>query len=163
MSKADREGSIAMIVENRRLVPADAWAQDELEKLPNGARFNVYVTLAVSDPDDAHGRLLAKYMAGMNELFDYLPNTGAGTQYPTMRKLRKTILEDLGFCTTHPRVDGSVKKEAVSMARDSMPYDELQVCFELTRAYALVLTERITGQRFDPWERYEREHPRPTP
>jgi hypothetical protein len=162
MSKADREAPIAVIVENRRLVPADAWAQDELAKLPQGVRLNAYLTIAKSDPDDAHGQLLKKYMAGINELFHYLPNTGPGTPYPTANHLRKRILIDLGFCETWPTIRGELRKEAHSMARDKMSYEDLQVCFELTRSYCLIMTERIAGERFDPWERWELEHPKVT-
>lgn len=160
MSKADRDAPILVEVRKGALVPAERWAAEELAELPEGARFNAYLTIASSDQDDAHGLLLKKYMAGINELYDFLPVTGPGTQYPTRNKLRKEILKALGFCETWPQIDGSVRKEAHSMSRDKMSYADLQVCFELTRAYCLVLTEQLTGERFDPWKRWEDEHPK---
>lgn len=157
MTKA-REAPIHVEVRDGHLVPSDAWAAEEVAKLPRGARFNCYLTLATADPDDEHGRLLSRYMTGIGELFDWLPNTGPGTAYPTANHLRKMILCELGFCHTHPQRDGSVRKEAQSMARDKMDFAELQVCFEMTRAYVGAYTEAVAGSRFEPWERYENEH-----
>lgn len=161
MSKADREAPITVIIENGRLVPADVYAQDDILALPNGARFNAYLTIAKSSDDDIHGQLLKKYMAGINELFHWLPNTGAGTDFPTPNHLRRHFLKTLGFCEVWPQRDGSERREAHSMARDKMSFADLQVCFELTRAYVLAYTEAVGHERFDPWEAYELAHPTP--
>lgn len=154
-----KEAPIAVEIRGGRIMPADAWAEEEIAKMPNGTRFNAYFTLAKSDVDDQHGRMLTRYMTGMSELFDYLPNTGPGTDYPTANHLRRMILCELGFCVTHPQRDGSVKKEAQSMARDKMDFEELSVCFEMTRTYVGAYTEAVTGNRFEPWEKWEIEHP----
>lgn len=161
MTKADREAPIAVMAVQGRLVPADVWAQEELLKLPAGTRFNAYLTIAKSDPDDLHGQLLKKYMAGITELFHWLPNTGAGTDYPTANHLRRKILVELGFCDTWPQRDGSIRKEAHSMSRDHMSFEDLQVCFELTRAYSLVLTKHLGGESYDAWLAWELAHPKP--
>ena len=153
-----KEAPIAVEIRGGRIMPADAWAEEEIAKMPNGTRFNAYFTLAKSDVDDQHGRMLTRYMTGMSELFDYLPNTGPGTDYPTANHLRRMILCEIGFCVTHPQRDGSVKKEAQSMARDKMDFDELQVCFEMTRTYVGAYTEAVTGERWEPWEEWEKEH-----
>lgn len=161
MSKADREAPIAVTVENGRLVPADVWAQDEIEKLPRGARFNAYLTLAKSDVDDAHGQLLKKYMVGVNELFQRLPYTGPGTDFPTATHLRRHFLKELGFCEVWPQRDGTERREAHSMSRDKMSYEDLQVCFELTRTLVLGITRHVWGESYDPWLEYELLHPKP--
>lgn len=168
MTKADREAPIA--VEKRRarageigLFPVERWAEDELAAMPEGVRLNAFLTIAKSDPGDQHGQLLKKYMAGINELYDYLPVTGPGTDFPTATKLRREILKHLGFCEVWPQRDGSERREAHSMSRDAMSFEDLQTCFELTRTYCLELTERLTGTRFDPWKRYEDEHPKKVP
>jgi len=158
MSKS-KEAPIAVEVRSGALIPADAWAAEEIEKLPRGTRFHCYLTIAKSAVDDEHGRLLSRYMTGMQEVFDYLPNTGPGTEYPTANHLRRMILCELGFCITHPQRDGSVKKEAQSMARDKMDFAELQVCFEMTRTYVGAYTEAVTGKRYEPWQEWEDAHP----
>jgi hypothetical protein len=159
LSKANREAPIAVTVENGRLVPADAWAAEEIAKLPRGARFNAYLTLAKSAVDDEHGRLLQRYMAGIAELYDWLPNTGPGTEFPTATQLRREILKQIGFCETWPQRDGSIRKEAMSMSRDKMSFADLQICFELSRHYVGAWTEALTGERYEPWERWELDHP----
>lgn len=159
MSTKTKEAPIAVEVRNGALAPADAFAQEEIDKLPRGARFHAYLTLAKSAVDDEHGRLLTRYMAGIGELFDWLPNTGPGTEFPTATHLRKYILKELGFCEVWPQVDGSQRREAHSMSRDKMSFADLTVCMELTRAYVGAYTEAVAGERFEPWERYEQEHP----
>ena len=56
-----KEAPIAVEVQDvagrRVMVPADAWAQEELAALPRGVRFHVYITIAKSAVDDEHGRL----------------------------------------------------------------------------------------------------------
>lgn len=158
MSKT-REAPIALEVRGGRLMPADAWAEEEIAKLPNGMRFNCYLTIAKSAVDDEHGRLLTRYMAGIGELFDWMPNTGPGTDFPTATHLRREILKQIGFCETWPQRDGSIRKEAHSMAREKMSFEDLKICFELTRLYVGAWTEHLTGERFDPWQRWEDEHP----
>jgi hypothetical protein len=154
-----REAPIAVVVENGRLVPADAWAQDDIQKLPHGARFHAYLTLAVSDVDDEHGRLLTKYMAGIGDLYEWLPITGPGTDFPTATHVRKEILKQISFCEIHPRIDGTEKREPLSMSRDKMTFEDLQICFELTRLYVLAWTEHLTGKAYDPWKEWEDAHP----
>lgn len=161
MSKADREAPIAVMVENGSLRPCDAWSVDELDKLPRGVRFNAYLEIAKSSVDDVHGQLLKKYMVGIDELHHWLPNTGAGTQFPTPNHLRRHILKELSFCDIWPQRDGSERREAHSMAREKMSYEDLQTCFELTRAYVLVYTEAVAGEAYDPWLAYEIAHPKP--
>lgn len=143
----------------RGFFPADAWAAEELDKMPRNTRFHVYVTLAKSTTDDEHGRMLTRYMTGIGELYDWLPNTGPGTEFPTATQLRHDILRNIGFCTTWPQRDGSVKKDPLSMQRDKMSFEDLQICFELTRAYVGAYTEAVAGERFEPWEKWEQDHP----
>lgn len=154
-----KEAPIAVEVQNGHLVPADAWAQEEIQRLPRGTRFHCYLTIAKSAVDDEHGRLLTRYMVGIGELFDWMPNTGPGTEFPTATQLRHHILREIGFCTTWPQRNGSVKKEPLSMQRDRMLFEDLQVCLELTREYVGRWTEELTGERMEPWERWENEHP----
>lgn len=159
MSTKHKEAPVAVMVEGGHLVPADAFAQEEIEKLPRGARFHAYLTLAKAAVDDEHGRLLIKYMAGIRDLYDWLPCTGPGTEYPTPNHVRHEILKQINFCTLHPQRDGTVRKEPLSMARDALSFEDLQVCMELSRLYAAAWTEHLTGTRYEPWEEYEKAHP----
>ena len=163
MSTKTKESPIAVVVQDingrRGFFPADAWAAEELDRLPRDTRFHCYLTLAKSAVDDEHGRLLTRYMTGIGELFDWLPNTGPGTPFPTATHVRKHILNEINFCELHPQRDGTVRKIPLSMQRDKMEFADLQVCFELTREYVGRWTEELTGERFEPWERYENEHP----
>jgi hypothetical protein len=45
------------------------------------------------------------------------------------------------------------------MARDKMSFSDLQICFELSRLYVGAWTEALTGERYEPWEEYEKAHP----
>ena len=157
-----KEAPIAVEVQDvagrRVMVPADAWAQEELAALPRGVRFHVYITIAKSAVDDEHGRMLTRYMMGISELYDWLPNTGPGTEFPTATHLRRFILIELGFCETWPQRDGTVRRQAHSMARDHMSFEDLSACLEMTRTYVLAYTEAVTGTAFEPWKRWEDEH-----
>lgn len=164
MSKANKEAPITVEVfelpnGRRGLFPVDAWSQDDLAKLPRRTQFHAYLTIAKSLVDDEHGRMLTRYMTGIGELYDYLPNTGPGTEMPTATHVRHHILREINFCTLHPRRDGSVGKEPWSMSRDRMSFEDLQICFELTREYVGRWTEELTRERFEPWEKWELEHP----
>lgn len=157
-----REAPIAVLMEGGRLVPADAIAQEAIERLPRGTRFHAYLEVAKSTVDDEHGRLLSRYMTGIGELYDWLPNTGPGTEFPTAKQLRTHILKEIGFCELHPFRDPALepRKEALSMQRDKMSFEDLQICFELTRLYVGAWTEALTGERFEPWEKWEQENPK---
>ena len=167
MAAKSKEAPIAVEVQDvagrRVMVPADAWAQEDMAALPRGVRFHVYITIAKSAVDDEHGRMLTRYMTGISELYDWLPNTGPGTDFPTANHVRKYILREIGFCEQHPQRDGTVKRTALSMQRDKMEFADLQICFELTREYVGRWTEELTGERFEPWEKWELEHPPGTP
>lgn len=163
MSKANKEAPIAVEVRSfgnvDAFVPCDAWAAEELSKLPKGVRFHGYFTIAKSSVDDEHGRLLTRYMAGIGELYDWLPNTGPGTDFPTATHVRHEILKQISFCVMHPQKDGTIKREPWSMARDKMSFEDLKICFELTRMYVGAWTEALTGARYEPWQKWEDDHP----
>jgi hypothetical protein len=159
---AKREAPIAVEVRDGRLCGADPWAEDQIAKLPRGVRFNATLEVAVSRPDDEHGGLLNLYMAGISVLFDHLPITGPGTDYPTPTHLRRHILCEIGFCERIPQRDGTERRIADSMARDKMAFDDLQFCYELSQLYVLRMTEHYIGQPFDPWQLWKDQHPTPT-
>ena len=137
---------------NVRIAPIDQLADEQMRALPRGVRLDVTVKVSKQGPESEHAAMLRRYMAGINLLFDAAVS-GPGTEWPTPTHLRRTILKDLGFKLTYPRADGSVREEAQSMAIDRMPFDELKVCFELSRQYA------VDRWGFDPWKTWEELHP----
>lgn len=138
--------SVTVLVVDGKLVPADQWAQERLAALPLKRRLEA--TFDLTEPVDD---LRAKYMAGMNELFENIDGTGPGKRWPTMKTLRKHILVKIGFAEPLYRNDG-VKMIPLSMARGEMDYADLQQCLELTRAYV------VDTYGWDPWEEHEDAH-----
>ena len=139
---------------NIRLAPMDALSEETMRGLPKGARLNLTITIAKANTrDDQHTRLLSKYHAGISELYENVDGAGPGLVWPTKKHLRSEILRELGFYVAIPQIDGSVRKQVDSMALDAMEFDDLQVCFELTRTYV----QDRWG--FDPWQEYEDAHP----
>lgn len=135
--------SITVLVVDGKLVPADQWAQERLAQLPLKRRLEA--TFDLTEPVDD---LRAKYMAGMNDLFENIDGTGPGRRWPTMKSLRKHILVKIGFAEPVYRADG-VKMVPLSMARGEMDYPDMVQCLELTRAYV------VDTYGFDPWQDHE--------
>lgn len=139
---------------NVRLAPVDALSEETMRGLPKGARLNLTITIAKANTrDDQHTRLLAKYHAGIKELYDNVDGAGIGLIWPTPTHLRREILRELGFYVAIPQANGGIRKEVDSMALDAMSFEDLQTCLELSRAYCL---ERWG---FEPWGEYEAAHP----
>ncbi len=136
---------IRVRVDNGRLTAIDAAAQEQIDKLPLG------FIIAEIDQEDATDSLRALYMAGMNELFENVDNTGPGKMWPVMKSLRKFVLKEIGFAEPVIRVDG-VKWVPLSMARGEMDYDDLKTCLELTRAYV------VDRWGFDYWDEEHRKN-----
>jgi len=131
--------TIAVIVENGRLVPADQFAQELVDKLPAKRRL-----IAVVDLEEPTDQLRNFYMAGIGMLFDNVDGTGPGKTWPTQNSLRKYILKEIGFAEAVVRVDG-VKWIPLSMARGEMSFEDMTTCLELSRAFV------VDKWGFDPW------------
>lgn len=130
---------IAVTVQNGRLAALDAFAQEQIDKLPLGRLF---IEIDTEEPEDGVRNL---YMAGIGVLFENIDDTGPGKQFPTTMQLRREILREIGFTDPIFRVDG-IKKDPRSMARGKMMYDELVVVLEVSRAYC------VARWGFDPFE-----------
>jgi hypothetical protein len=129
VSKTVEQDTIAVVVENGRLVPADQFAQELIGKLPLGRRL-----IAVVNMEEPTDQLRNFYFAGIGLLFQNIDGTGPGKTWPTANSLRKYILKEIGFAEPVIRVDG-VKWVPVSMARGEMSFEDMTTCLELSRAF----------------------------
>lgn len=132
---------IAVRVEQGRLGALDAWAQEQIDKLPLGRLF---IEIDTEEPEDGVRNL---YMAGIGVLFQNVDGAGPGREWPTPIQLRREILREIGFTDPIFRVNG-IKKDPRSMARGQMSYDELVVVLEVSRAYC---TARWGFDPFEAW------------
>jgi len=137
---------IAVRVENGRMVAFDAWAQEQIDKLPLG---RIFIEIDTDEPEDGVRNL---YMAGIGILFQNVDGAGPGGEWPTPDHLRREILREIGFAEPILRVDG-IKKEARSMARGKMSYEELVIVLEISRSYA------VARWGFDPWQQWQDANP----
>lgn len=122
--------------------PVDAYSAELADQLPRGTRLEGHFT-AVTGKADARAGNTRLYWAGINLLHE---NTD---EFPTARKLHDHILEELGFFTRHPRIDGGERREIDSTKE--MEDDEFATMWELAKTYVLA------RWRFDPWEKWKEE------
>lgn len=133
---------IAVEVRNGHLVPADAYASEQIDALPRGARLNAAVTVARGGREDEHMGLLRLFWAGMNLLHANVDDPER--RYPTPAHLKKQMLLDLGFYSVIQRIDGE-KKDPDSISLEKMDLEDFRYLFELCKAYA------VARFGFDPW------------
>jgi hypothetical protein len=143
-SKKIERPRIVVLVENGRLVAGSAWDQEQIDKLPRG---RIIAEIDETEPEDG---VRALFMAGIQVLFDNVDGTGPGGEWPTPNHLRREILREIGFAEPIMRVDG-IKKEARSMARGQMTYDELVLVLEISRSYC------VARWGFDPFQSWQDE------
>lgn len=144
---------IAVLSQGGHLVPADAYAAEQIETLPRGARLNVQWTVARGGRDDEHTGQLRFYHAGIGLLFERA--IGYDTDTPTPRHLRQRIMKEIGFYVAIPQANGTIRKDAESMAMDKMELEDLKICLELSRTYC------VDHFGFDPWQEWAKLHPFP--
>lgn len=140
-AKAERP-RFAVAVENGKLVAGGPWEQEQIDKLPRG---RIFVEISTEEPEDGIRNL---YMAGISLLFENVDGAGPGHEWPTPNHLRRHILREIGFAEPIHRIDG-IKREARSMARGAMTYEELTIVLELSRAYCV---ERFGFDPFEAWQ-----------
>lgn len=133
--------AILMRKERGRLVPASAWAQEQLDALPEGKDLSVRVTQSRSLSQ------LGLFWAGLAlavENFD----DDMRQNFPSARKLYRAVLIALGYSDTIHRIDGSTMQVENSVAFDAMTQEEMNEFMELARG----LFERWIG--YDPFAAY---------
>lgn len=122
---------IAVEVRGGRILPGDAWSEEQLAALPDG-RYSARLskqTKAGREEREAHRAL---WWAGCTLL-------SQNTESPlldTPRKVHEHILMGLGFVRPRFRVDGSFDMVPVSTSEAEMPDDEFEILQEKARAYS---------------------------
>ncbi len=123
---------IAMEVRGGRLLPGDAWADEQIANLPDGrytARLSKQ-TRAGREEREAHRAL---WWAGCNLLAQ---NTESAL-LDTPRKVHEFFLTGLGFVRPRFRVDGGFDMVPVSTSESEMDDDEFAILQEKARAFSI--------------------------
>lgn len=132
---------IAMEKRRGGLAPADAYAQQQYDALPDNVRLNVRVSKLSAKGKEEREGARGLWWAGLTLLSQNTENQN----YDTARKAHETILRGLGFVRPRFRIDGSVVMDPVSTSDTNMDDEEFTVLQERARAYV------IAEFGFDPW------------
>lgn len=122
---------ILIRVELGRLVPVDAYAQQQVDELGDGKEFNARLSRITATGREEREGLRGMWFAGLKLLSE---NTD-DPRYNTPEKAYRNIRLDLGFSRPRHRIDGSVEMVPVSTADDNMDDEEMAALQELARGY----------------------------
>ena len=150
MSKAP----IAVTVRDGRLVPADAYAAEQIDSLPRDTRLNATITVARSGREGEQAGLLRLFHAGINLLFDNVDGAGPGGQWPTPRHLRREIFIGIGFFVEMQLANGT-RRDAESIALDKIDLEDFKYIFESCEAYV------VKRWGWNPWQAWKEQNPLP--
>jgi hypothetical protein len=136
---------IAVVSDGRVLRPADPYAAEQIEQLQRNVRLNARVTVATAKESRRSG-MNSLFHAGLGLLVENLDDADT-SRWPTVKKMKDSLLEELGFVERRYALDGkSYKDEPDSIAFDNMSDDDFEVFFERARAVV------VARWGYDPWD-----------
>lgn len=135
---------VELVGNSLRLVPADPYSAELLDKLDRRKIYNVDV-----GEERKRGKLNL-YWAGLALLHENL-TPEQDKLWPTARKLHEAFMEELGYVTKRYRIDHSYKIEPDSIALDQMQEEEFSVVLERAKALAVAVW------KWDPWAEWVRQ------
>ncbi len=127
--------------------PADAYASQQYDAIPEGKELSVRVSVMSSTGKTEREGSRGMWWGTMTMLSENVDDI----EFDTPRKAHDATLFALGFVRPRFRVDGSVEMIPVSTADDNMDDGEHAILVEKARAY-------LTGRfGFDPFEAWAQE------
>ncbi len=136
-----------MIKQRGGLYPADAYAAQQYDALPEGKDLSVRISVMSSTGKTEREGARGLWWAGLQMLAE----NSDDPDYDTHRKAHEAILFALGFVRPRFRIDGSVIMDVVSTAEDAMDDEEFSVL--MTKADEFIM--RRFG--WSPWESWKME------
>lgn len=125
--------TIAVTFDGRSLVPADAWAAEQMSKLSKDVRLNAHLTKA-KGTHDVRASLNSIYWAGLGLMVENFDEQDA-QRWPTSRKLHTLLLETQGYVDRLWRIDGTYRIVPDSVAYDNMSDEDFSSYVEKARAF----------------------------
>lgn len=142
---------IYMEFDGRGFVPADAYAQEQMQAFQRGDRFNVRLSKITARGKEERDGLRGLWWAGCELLSQQVDEL----HYDTKRKASNMILMSLGFVATKPKADGSVDIVPISTGEDVLDDEEMHILLERAAAHCI----RRFG--FDPFQAWKDAQPKP--
>lgn len=129
------------------LVPADPYAQQQVDEIADGKDLSVRISVMSSTGKTQREGNRGLWWAGLQMLAE----NSDDLDYDDKRKAHETILRALGYVRPRYRVDNTVEYIPISTAEDAMDDDEFAVLMERANAF-------IEGRfGWNPWESWKLE------
>ncbi len=130
-----------------RLVPADAYAQQQTDELPEGKELSVRVSVMSSTGKTQREGMRGLWFGGL----ELLAQNTDDMSYDSKDKAYHQIRVDLGYTRKRFRIDGTYEEIPISTSEESMPDEEFQVLMERAQAFV----EATMG--WNPWQVWKQE------
>lgn len=127
--------------------PADAYASQQYDAIPEGKELSVRVSVMSSTGKTEREGNRGLWWAGLHLLAENCDDP----EYDTDRKAHEAILFALGFVRPRFRIDGSIVMDVVSTSEEAMDDEEFSVLMRKADEFI----ERKFG--WNPWESWKLE------
>lgn len=129
------------------LVPADAYAQQQIDELGEGKEFNARLSRITATGREEREGMRGLWFAGLA----LLSQNTEDKRYDTPENAYYSIMLDLGYCRPRWRRNGSVEMVPISTSDGSMSDEEMSILQERAREFWM----RREG--YDPWQTWQDE------